>query len=318
MKVEGGEVCVVDPVDLSVSGEVIECVASVNALAWAADGSIAAGCGDGNVLYVDTGHEVALVLPSTSSVRAVSWVPSGDLLAVGYDDGDVRAWLVEAARSVFVGDRERPEPVRALAWHPWSAVLAVASGRNVELWSLPGSNRACEVVAHDADVNALVWSPDGTVLASSSRDRTVALWDYEGESLARRATIAGHDASVYAVAWSPDGTMLASASGDRTVRIWDPSDGAAISALVGHESWVDALAWSSNDLLASGGGAGQLCVWDTDAWRLIAAVDASPNTVLSVAWSPDGTALASGSDDRTIGIWSLDRLLEAASYERPR
>ena len=59
-------------------------------------------------------------------------------------------------------------------------------------------------------VYSVAFSPDGTMLASGGRDRTVRLWDVGTGTL--RNTLTGHTDYVYSVAFSPDGTMLASGS----------------------------------------------------------------------------------------------------------
>ena len=77
---------------------------------------------------------------------------------------------------------------------------------------------------HTSSVMAVAFSPDGEILASGCRDRTVKLWRVRNGSLHR--TLEGHTADVYSVAFSPDGKTLATAGGDRTVRLWDPQTGA--------------------------------------------------------------------------------------------
>src|SRR4051812_27679580 len=54
---------------------------------------------------------------------------------------------------------------------------------------------------HDAGVNAVVFSPDGRLLASASRDRTVRLWDLGNGQEIR--SYPGHSDDVRAVAFSP-------------------------------------------------------------------------------------------------------------------
>ena len=68
-----------------------------------------------------------------------------------------------------------------------------------------------------AGVGAMVWSPDGKVLASSC-EKTIHLWDIEtGKELFR---FEGHTGAISAVAFSPNGQMLASVAYDQTVRVW--------------------------------------------------------------------------------------------------
>jgi len=68
-----------------------------------------------------------------------------------------------------------------------------------------------------------VWGtgmPDGTRLASCSKDTTVQIWDAAAGS--HIFTYRGHTSDVFTVAWSPDGTRIASSSYDDTVQIWSP------------------------------------------------------------------------------------------------
>ena len=61
------------------------------------------------------------------------------------------------------------------------------------------------------------WLPDGRVIATSSFDESVGLWDVQSGQ--QTASLLGHSFAVKSVAWSPDGKTLASAGEHGTVRL---------------------------------------------------------------------------------------------------
>ncbi|GMG16840.1 unnamed protein product [Aspergillus oryzae] len=148
----------------------------------------------------------------------------------------------------------------------------------------------------------MVFSPDGRLLASSSYDNTVRLWDPVTGTL--QQTLEGHTDLVKSVAFSTDGRLLASGSHDKTVRLWDPATGALQQTLEGHTDPVNSMVFSPDGrLLASSSYDNTVRLWDPATGTLQQTLKGHIDPVNSVAFSLDGRLLASGSEDTTVRLW---------------
>lgn len=148
----------------------------------------------------------------------------------------------------------------------------------------------------------VAWSPDGRLLAASSDDNSIRIWDAGAGVLCK--TLQGHYGSVYGVAWSPDGRLLASGSSDDTIRIWELASGTLRRTLHGHSAPVLSVAWSLDGrILASGSDDGTVRFWGTETGAIHRTLAGHAPIFQSVAWSPNGRTLAAASDDMRVLIW---------------
>lgn len=93
-------------------------------------------------------------------------------------------------------------------------------------------------------VHAVAFSPDGTRLATGSRQRG-RIWNLQAGAAARELRVGGWTDTVSEVAFSPDGTRLATGSSDKTARIWDATTGQQ-QLQITHTHIVQAVAFSPN------------------------------------------------------------------------
>ena len=182
------------------------------------------------------------------------------------------------------------------------SILAVGKGNAVELIDLLTGSGLRVLTGHTGVVHGVAFSPDGTLLATTSADGTARIWDTAtGQP---RTTVIGPGGTLLGVALSPDGTLLATASRDGTARIWDTATGQPRTTLTGHTSWVNGVAFSPDGtLLATTSADGTARIWETATGQPRTALTGHTSAVTGVTFSPDGTLLATASADGTARIW---------------
>jgi WD40 repeat protein len=164
-------------------------------------------------------------------ITSLAFSPDSTLLAAGSAHG-LPVWIWQVANPDSEPLLKIPDPldgcsIEALAFHPDNQHLAVAgidylatnahgNDGQVSIWNL--TERA-EVACFLDGATALAMHPTGNILASTSLDRGIFLWDLPTQQFLNVLT--GHDGPVTCLAYSPDGRWLASGSDDHTLRFWD-------------------------------------------------------------------------------------------------
>jgi WD40 repeat protein/tRNA A-37 threonylcarbamoyl transferase component Bud32 len=204
----------------------------VPALAFHPDGRrLLSGSLDGTVKVWDTVTSRPIALRGHSDpVFSVGFGVDGRHVVSKSENLTTRHWNLdtgEEERTISPRKREGspsptdiggPPPSRSRL-SPDGKLRAEVTDLDVEVRRTANGVVAFTLKGHTGDIWDIVFSPDGTRLATASLDRTIKLWDVATglEAL----TLRGHTAGVYCVTFSPDGKRLVSGGLDNLVLVWD-------------------------------------------------------------------------------------------------
>lgn len=114
----------------------------------------------------------------------------------------------------------------AAAISPDGRTMAVAFStwkqQTLTLWEIASGKERLSIRAPQgqlAQLNSVVFSPDGRLLAAGGWDRILYLWDTRTGQQVQR--LEGHHGDIDSLAFAPDGWRLASGSLDTTILTWD-------------------------------------------------------------------------------------------------
>ncbi|MFD5829211.1 hypothetical protein [Lentzea sp. NPDC060358] len=173
---------------------------------------------------------------------------------------------------------------------------------------------AVPLAGHTGAVYLTTFSPDGTLLATASYDRTARLWNVEDRGNPRQvAVLTGHTDWLSSAVFSPDGRTLATTGQDATIRLWDvtkPDSPTPLKTIETGNGPTYLLEFSPDGtLLAAANEDRSARLWDVrDPANTNPVGDplrGHTAAVRSLAFNPDGTTLATTGDDQTVRLWDV-------------
>jgi len=244
-------------------------------VALRSNGHVVSGSDDGSIIVHSTSSnkvEYRTDNVFTNAVYGLCYLPTGSLVACGYDG---------------------------------------PGGNGLKVFS-PSLELVQTLVGHVGGVRCVTVSPSGSHFASGGSDKKVMIWSEPGEGgeWARVQVLEDHTHWIWAVRFSPDGKQLATGGGDKSIMVYSFNEGNAILAhtLEGHTDFVYSLSFSPDcRTLCSGSWDKSIKFWNPADGSLVKSIDqAHSNCVGSVSYSPNGRILVSACFNKTMKIWDAE------------
>ncbi|MEP7287987.1 MAG: hypothetical protein ABI947_19720 [Chloroflexota bacterium] len=298
------------------------------------------------ILDADSGMILHERAEYTLVSQVTAWNFDGDRIAVADTIGNVRIWDVKT-KQISLTLKGTVDIVQ-IAWQPNGKLLAVASeideaigggvahDVSVHLWNTETGQNVATFPGDNSILSPLIWSNDGTHLATPIFHGKVILWDVTSQKF---SVFTDFKTSILSeVSFSPDGTKLLVLSDACCVgpvpSIWDVEtakplrdpilDDGRIRRWRSYE-WGESgkmlfrANWSSKDSYCGDGGCGdplqdpgRFKVFIEAIYPLNMSTQTLPPIILqghtnfinSTIWSPDTQTIATTSLDRTLRTWN--------------
>ncbi|WP_300455061.1 WD40 repeat domain-containing protein [Accumulibacter sp.] len=279
---------------------------SVGALAITPDGRTLISAGGFNsdsvkLWSLPLGAHFDTLIADAGQNTSLAIAADGSTLTVGSSKG-INLWnLPERSSSPIT-----KIPMQAVAMSLDGGTLVSAGpDETIKLWNLPQGSLRKILRTHPGGANILLITPDGSLLVSRNRQKTL-LWRLpEGELWKELPAAAnGGGPNEQSLAISPDGKLLA--AGGKAITLWRLPDGELAQTLAG-EAGIWSLAISEDGkTLVAGSGDGLIQLWQLPGGKLVKRIAAHGKSIVrALAISRDGRLLASGGADGAILLWRL-------------
>ena len=259
-------------------------------MALSPDGKLlAVGCFDGTIFLLDT--ETRRRLADWQAHPYVTFdltfSPDGKKLASANIDSEVKLWDVATQRELASMSGSR-----AVAFSSVDETMACRTGTSIFILDEGSTTPRAITNAHGHDegtgVGDVVFSPDGTLLASAGWDGWVRIWNVERGT--KQMEFSGDRSALWCLDWSPDGKYLATGDVHGEVRLWDAVTGHELRSFKAHISTVRSLVFSNDSTtLSSAASDNALKLWAVAADTEMKSFRGHYGAVNSVAFAPNGS-----------------------------
>ena len=289
------------------SAQEVSFEAAVTGIVFLANGTLAAGLGDGSVRLIPWGgiSDIVKASPHAGNTAVLSVAMDLDAAAVltGGDDGCLARTGTGGETHILT--RFPGQQVDVLAVSQTGNLRAVAAGREVRLLDRHG-NVFATTSDHPSSITGLAFNPKGKRLAVSHYGGVTLWWTGRFGQGPTRLKWAG---SHIGVTWSPDSTAIVSSMQDKELHGWQLRDGSDMR-MSGYATKVQSMQWLAKPMSLVTAGADCAIVWRFTGGGPMGKAPLEIGRGLGrlatfVATHPKHTCVAIGFDDGRVALCDL-------------
>lgn len=299
---------------------------TISSAAWSPDGTrLAVSEGENSTVQIwDSGQSgEPLVTFQTDLPSTIAWMPDGKkVISFGYQANeqavmaDTWRWDAETGERLdnLFNFQSGSDVLPLLAWNRDFTQVAVSIRDH-----LVKISETQVLEAGGSITQFIAWSPENSRIAVASSDSEAAfieLFDAVSGRVIQR--LEPTTSFVGDMQWSSDGLYLAvvglsgdAAAPDRQIDVYALAGGDTREALL-PPIWTaqgDLIEWSPSRSFLAVTGAEQISLYDVEQQTVGLALAISGVTALD--WSPDGSQLATGTENGTLYIWNMTGLMQS-------
>ncbi len=224
------------------------------------------------IIDLEKNTQVSTGIGHTNVINALAFSSTGNYLASGSDDNTIKIWKIDGAKEIpNVATIPVVSSVSCISFNPKTQDLAVAQqNKDILLYPLSGLEKGVTkfqpkiLKRHKGIVNKVVFSPDGTYLATSSFDNELILWNKDGTVAKDFEKITD---PINAIAFSYDAKILVGLDITGKGASWAVPSGSKFTDYTAHDNTVYSAAFSpslsGNYIVASAGGTNnEILLWN--------------------------------------------------------
>jgi hypothetical protein len=185
----------------------------IESLAFTRDGNAIIACSGNNLLEFNISSGAGIVTGSTdTTILCISVSPDGKYVAASTRNGKVVLWKRANGFSPEVLLDDPKNQVTSVAFDNSGNFLAIGDFSGyLKSWDMKEKKIISSVRGHTARITNIKYSPDNKLIATSSYDNSILLWDNSNLN-AQPVKLKEHDSWVFALAFNSSGDKIVTGS----------------------------------------------------------------------------------------------------------